>query len=25
LMAQKLIDAIEEAGYEAKEAMPEIS
>jgi hypothetical protein len=24
-MAQKLIDAIEEAGYEAKEAMPEIS
>ena len=25
LMAQKLIDAIEEAGYEAKEAIPEIS
>jgi len=25
LVAQKLIDAIEEAGYEAKEAMPEIS
>jgi copper chaperone CopZ len=25
LQAQKLIDAIEEAGYEAKEAMPEIS
>lgn len=25
LLAQKLIDAIEEAGYEAKEVMPEIS
>jgi len=25
LLAQKLIDAIEEAGYEAKEAMPEIA
>jgi hypothetical protein len=25
LMAQKLIDAIEEAGYEAKETLPEIS
>jgi copper chaperone CopZ len=25
LQAQKLIDAIEEAGYEAKEEMPEIS
>jgi hypothetical protein len=25
LTAQKLIDAIEEAGYEAREVMPEIS